>query len=63
MTAGMTVEKGSTEELANYVFDGIANGTEEIYTDAMAIQLAQGLKADAKAVEKSIAAQFQNVRD
>lgn len=63
MTAGMTVEKGSTEALANYVFEGIANGTEEIYTDAMAIGLSQGLKADAKAVEKSIAAQFQNVRD
>jgi len=62
MTEGMTVEKASTEEVANEVFDGIANGTEEIFTDNMAKGLAQGMKADAKAVEKGIAAQFQNVR-
>lgn len=62
MTQGMTVEKGTPEEVANYVFDGIANGTEDIFTDSMAIALSQGLKADAKAVEKNIAAQFQNVR-
>jgi len=62
MTAGMTVEKGSTEEVAIAVFEGLAQGTEEIFTDNMARGLAQGMKADAKAVEKSIAAQYQNVR-
>ena len=62
MTAGMTVEKGSTEEVAIAVFEGLAQGTEEIFTDNMARGLAQGLKADAKTVEKSIAAQYQNVR-
>ena len=62
MTAGMTVEKGSTEEVAVAVFEGLAQGTEEIFTDNMARGLAQGMKADAKAVEKSIAAQYQNVR-
>ena len=62
MTAGMTVEKGSTEEVAVAVFEGLAKGTEEIFTDNMAIGLAQRMKADAKSVEKSIAAQYQNVR-
>ncbi len=62
MTVGMTVEKGSTEEVAIAVFEGLAQGTEEIFTDNMARGLAQGMKADAKAVEKSIAAQYQNVR-
>jgi NAD(P)-dependent dehydrogenase (short-subunit alcohol dehydrogenase family) len=62
MTAGMTVEKASTEEVAIAVFEGLAQGTEEIFTDNMARGLAQGMKADAKAVEKSIAAQYQNVR-
>lgn len=62
MTAGMTVEKGSTEEVAVAVFEGLAKGTEEIFTDNMAIGLAQSMKADAKSVEKSIAAQYQNVR-
>lgn len=62
MTAGMTVEKGSTEEVAIAVFEGLAQGTEEIFTDNMARGLAQGMKADAKAVEKTIAAQYQNVR-
>ena len=62
MTAGMTVEKGSTEEVAVAVFEGLAQGTEEIFTDNMARGLAQGMKADSKAVEKSIAAQYQNVR-
>jgi NAD(P)-dependent dehydrogenase (short-subunit alcohol dehydrogenase family) len=62
MTAGMTVEKGSTEEVAIAVFEGLAQGTEDIFTDNMARGLAQGMKADAKAVEKSIAAQYQNVR-
>lgn len=62
MTAGMTVEKGSTEEVADAVFEGLAQGTEEIFTDNMARELAQGMKADAKTVEKSIAAKYQNVR-
>ena len=62
MTADMTVEKGSTEEVAIAVFEGLAQGTEEIFTDNMARRLAQGLKADAKTMEKSIAAQYQNVR-
>ena len=62
MTAGMTVEKGSTEEVAVAVFEGLAKGTEEIFTDNMARGLAQSMKADAKSVEKSIAAQYQNVR-
>lgn len=62
MTAGMTVEKGSTEEVAIAVFEGLAQGTEEIFTDNMARGLAQALKADAKTVEKSIAVQYQNVR-
>ena len=62
MTAGMTVEKGSTEEVAIAVFEGLAQGSEEIFTDNMARGLAQGMKADAKAVEKTIAAQYQNVR-
>jgi len=62
MTAGMTLEKGSTEEVAAAVFEGLTRGTEEIFTDKMARVLAQGIKVDAKALEKSIAAQYQNVR-
>jgi len=62
MTAGMTVEKGSTEEVADAVFEGLAQGTEEIFTDNMARELALGMKANAKTVEKSIAAKYQSVR-
>ena len=62
MTAGMTIEKGTTEEVAVAVFEGLAQGTEEIFPDNMARALAHGMEADAKAMEKSIAAQYRNVR-
>ena len=62
MTAGMVMDKGSPEEVANNVFEGIAKGEEDIFSDTFAVGFAKGLKADAKAVEKNIAAEFQTVR-
>ena len=63
MTAGMEMgDKGSPEEVAANVFEGIANGEEDIFSDTFAIGFAKGLKADPKGIEKSIAAQFQTVR-
>jgi NAD(P)-dependent dehydrogenase (short-subunit alcohol dehydrogenase family) len=62
MTAGMKMDKGSPEEVATNVFEGIANGEEDIFSDTFAIGFAKGLKADPKGIEKSIAAQFQTVR-
>ena len=62
MTAGMKMDKASPEEVATNVFEGIANGEEDIFSDTFAIGFAKGLKADPKGIEKSIAAQFQTVR-
>ena len=62
MTAGMAMDKGSPEEVATNVFEGIATGEEDIFPDTFAIGFAKGLKADPKDIEKSIAAQFQTVR-
>ena len=62
MTADMKMDKGSPEEVATNVFEGIANGEEDIFSDTFAIGFAKGLKADPKGIEKSIAAQFQTVR-
>lgn len=52
MAAGIDMEKELPGFVANRVFDGMESGVEDITTDAFADQFVQGIKADAKAVEK-----------
>ena len=52
MAAGLDFDKESPENVAKRIFDGMAEGTEDITTDAMADNFVKMLKADAKAVEK-----------
>ena len=55
MAAGLEFEKESPQNVAIRIFDEMANGTEEITTDAFADELVRNLKVDAKAVEKESA--------
>ncbi len=52
MAAGIDMEKESPANVASRIFDGMESGVEDISTDAFADQFVQGVKADAKAVEK-----------
>jgi len=52
MAAGLDFEKESPKNVAKRIFDGMAEGIEDITTDAMADNFVNMLKADAKAVEK-----------
>jgi len=55
MASGIDMEKETPGNVANRIFDGMESGVEDISTDAFADQIVQGIKADAKAVEKEIA--------
>jgi len=58
MAANLPYDKESPDVVAVKVFDGIAAGEEDIFPDAFSVQISQGIKADAKAVEKAQAAGF-----
>ena len=52
MAAGIDMPKETPGYVANRIFDGMADGIEDITTDAFADEFVRGVKADAKAVEK-----------
>ena len=52
MAAGLQFEKESPRNVAVRIFDDMANGVEDITTDAFADEFVRNLNADAKAVEK-----------
>jgi NAD(P)-dependent dehydrogenase (short-subunit alcohol dehydrogenase family) len=51
MAENMPFEKESPSAVAEAIIDALKNGTEDIYPDAMARQLRDGWKTDAKALE------------
>ena len=55
MAAGIDLDKESPRNVAIRMFDDMEKGIEDITTDAFADELARNIKADAKAVEKSVA--------
>lgn len=52
MAANLPYAKESPDVVAVKVFEAIAAGDEDVFPDAFAVQISQGIKADAKAVEK-----------
>jgi hypothetical protein len=57
MTRGFEVPKASPESVARAIFDGLENGQEEIFPDAMSETLAEGWRGGAvKAFERENAA-------
>ena len=54
MAAGMDLDKESPRNVAIRIFDRMADGVEDITTDAFADEFVRNLKADAKAVEREI---------
>ena len=52
MAKGIEMEKGSPEEIALGTLAGIEKGEEDIFIDAMAVQLRQDYWADPKSVER-----------
>ena len=54
MTAGLEMPKASTESVAQEILEGISTGAEEIYPDAFAKSIRQGLAADPKKVEREL---------
>jgi len=52
MAKDFDMEKESPSNVANAVLDGAENGAEDIFPDKVSAEVAKGLKADAKAVEK-----------
>ena len=51
----LPMEKTSPTAVADAIVDALKNGTEDVFPDAMAQQLHQGWKADAKALELQMA--------
>jgi short-subunit dehydrogenase len=51
MAVNMTFDKETPSAVAEAIVDALKNGTEDIYPDAMARQLFDGWKTDAKALE------------
>lgn len=56
MAANLPFDKATPESVTTHVFEAIARGEEDIFPDPFAVEFAQQLKADAKAVEKANAA-------
>lgn len=57
MTRGFEADKAAPETVAKGVFDGLANGEEEIFPDPMAQPMAESWRTGAgKALEKQYAA-------
>lgn len=52
MAANLPYDKESPDVVAVKVYDAIAAGDEDVFPDAFAVQISQGIKADPKAVEK-----------
>lgn len=57
MTRGLDAPKASPESVARAIFDGVENGEEDIFPDAMSASMAQGWRSGpAKALERQYAA-------
>lgn len=56
MTAGQPTPKATPAQVAQAILDGIENGDEEIFPDAMSRQVHAALMANPKQVEKEFAA-------
>lgn len=57
MTRGLDAPKASPESVARAIFDGVENGEEDIFPDAMSASMAQGWRTGpAKALERQYAA-------
>ncbi|MBP1820018.1 SDR family NAD(P)-dependent oxidoreductase [Mycobacterium sp. OAE908] len=57
MTRGLEAPKASPEFVARAIFDGVENGEEDIFPDAMSVSMAQGWRSGpAKALERQYAA-------
>ena len=52
MASGIDMEKETPANVAIRIFDGMESGVEDITTDAFADEFVQGVRADAKAVER-----------
>ena len=53
----MPFDKTPPSTVAELVVAALENGTEDVFPDPMAVQLYEGWKADAKALEQNLAAQ------
>ena len=58
MAKNVPMDKVSPDSVAIHVYEELAKGSEDIYPDPFAVQFAEGVQADAKAVEKANAAGF-----
>ena len=57
MTAGLDAPKASPESVARAIFDGVENGEEDIFPDAMSASIGQGWRSGpAKTLERQYAA-------
>jgi hypothetical protein len=57
MTRGLDIPKSSPESVARAIFDGVANGQEDIFPDPMSQSLAESWRSGAaKALERQYAA-------
>ncbi|MGE2814974.1 SDR family NAD(P)-dependent oxidoreductase [Mycobacterium heidelbergense] len=64
MTRGLEIPKSSPESVARAIFDGVANGEEDIFPDAMSKSVADSWSAGAaKALERQYAALLADVTD
>ena len=60
MTRGLDIPKAAPESVARAIFDGVEQGQEEIFPDAMSQSLAQSWRGGAaKALERQYAALLQ----
>ncbi len=55
MTTNLPIDKANVEEVVARVLEGIKNDEEDVFPDATSQQIASGIKADAKGMEKHIA--------
>ena len=55
MAKGVPMDKTPPSGVAKAVIDALTDGTEDVFPDQMAVQLHEGWKADAKALEKQMA--------
>ena len=60
MTRGLEIPKAAPESVARAIFDGVEQGQEEIFPDAMSQSLAQSWRSGAaKTLERQYAALLQ----
>ncbi|MFT5691440.1 MAG: NAD(P)-dependent dehydrogenase (short-subunit alcohol dehydrogenase family) [Oceanicoccus sp.] len=60
MAKNVPIAKESPDAVAIHVFEGIAQGHEDIFPDPFSVEFAKQMKSDAKAVEKADAARFKS---